>query len=134
MEYFLLCWATTCSVTFVINSFVPGKSPRIFLKSDYSNEITGFGFSGWWRSHVDRDDSSGTFPSGHFGGTFAVALGMFYSNKYIGSFVFLMSILIGLSTLWNRYHYFSDLFVGMLCALFGYFVANLHLLKSKNKY
>ncbi|KAL7717478.1 Inositolphosphotransferase Aur1/Ipt1 domain-containing protein [Entamoeba marina] len=133
MEYLICCWVSTCSLIFLLNVMIPGKSPRLYLKDDYTNEIVGFGFTSWWRSHIDRDDSSGTFPSGHCGETFAVALGIYYSNKPAGLLVFTMTGLIALATLWNRYHYMADLIVGIMCAWFGYFIANLHLLRVKNK-
>ncbi|EAL44518.2 PAP2 superfamily protein [Entamoeba histolytica HM-1:IMSS-B] len=129
MEYLVICWSCTFSLIFLINIIVPGKSPRLYLKSHYTHSIQGFGFSSWWRNHVDRDDSSGTFPSGHCGETLAVAFGIYYSHKTIGKIVFVMTFLICVSTIWNRYHYLSDLIMGILCSLFGYIIANLHLKK-----
>lgn len=134
MEYLLILWSSTFSLIFLFNYLIPGKSPRIYFSSEYQNDIIGFGFTQWWKSHVDRDDSSGTFPSGHCGETFAVAFGIFYSHKTFGKLVFLMAFLITLSTLWNRYHYLTDLLSGILCCFCGYVLANcyLHELNRKN--
>ena len=132
MEYFIILLSTTFSLVFLLNLLVPGKSPRIYLSNEYKNEIEGFGFTSWWKRHVDRDDSSGTFPSGHCGETFAVAFGIYYSHKQLGIIVFIMSFLISISTLWNRYHYVIDLIVGIICSLIGYVIANLYIKQKKN--
>ena len=127
LEYFIICWCVTFCIIFFLNILIPGKSPRIHLSNHYQNKIEGFGFSNWWRNHIDRDDSSGTFPSGHCGETLAVAFGIYYSHKTLGKIVFFMTFLISLSTLINRYHYISDLIAGCLCCLIGYICANLYL-------
>ncbi|ELP83851.1 hypothetical protein EIN_198040 [Entamoeba invadens IP1] len=131
IEYLVMCWTSTFSIIFLINIFVPGKSPRIYLKDEYTTEITGFGFTKYWRGTVDRDDSSGTFPSGHVGETIATAFGIYYSHKTLGKMVFVMGSLIALATAWNRYHYISDLLMGAICAMFGYLMANIHLQRCK---
>lgn len=127
LDYLLVCWATTFLIIFSLNVFFPGKSPRLFLKEEYKTVITGFGFSGWWRKTVSRDDSSGTFPSGHFGETLAVAFGTFYNDRRLGALIFLMTFFIGIATVWNRYHYLVDLLGGGAACLCGYILANIHL-------
>ena len=127
LEYLLICWASTFSIIFLLNAFFPGQSPRLYLKDEYTTAITGFGFAGFWRSHVDRDDSSGTFPSGHFGETLAVAFGIFYTDRRVGSLVFLMTFFIGIATVWNRYHYLVDLLGGAAACMVSYVLANVYL-------
>ena len=105
-----------------INTCVPAISPRIYLKNEYKNEIVYFGINKYI-SKIKDDNSANSFPSGHVGEVFCFVL-PFYMMKYnfIGNIILIISILVCLSTLVLRYHYFFDVFIGISIALISFII------------
>ena len=107
---------------FFINSLVPAVSPRLHLKDEYKNEIVYVGLNKYM-VNIKDDGSANSFPSGHVAETFCLVFPFFGMKRYyIGIFVIIVSLLIGLATVILRYHYFIDVFVGMLNSTLAYLV------------
>lgn len=125
--YFTLSvYIATYIQIFFINVLVPAKSPRIYFKGEYKNEIIYYGLNKFM-TNIKDDDSANSFPSGHVAETFCLVFPFYAMKKYfIGTFVLIVSLLIALATVILRYHYFVDALVGMfnstLAFLICYFI------------
>ena len=105
---------------FFINTLVPAISPRLYLKNEYKNKLIYIGLNKIIGSIKD-DSSANSFPSGHVAETFCLVLPFFVIKKYfIAIFILLDSLLISLATLVLRYHYFSDVLMGMINSLIAF--------------
>lgn len=109
---------TFCAVFFcsyLMFMLYPLEGPRWFLASMYQNEVT---------SPVSRHLAQiviqnaavhgGCMPSSHF--AVALAIGMYvfrFYRKYHWP-VMALVLTLGIGTVWGRYHYISDVFVGGL--------------------
>lgn len=71
----LLCaWFASYLLTWLGNLLFPGVSPRIYLKDFYTHSQDGFGLSYQVTKSIQQFRTFATFPSGHVGETFVVAL------------------------------------------------------------
>eukprot|EP01107_Rhizomastix_libera_P016928 TRINITY_DN741_c0_g1_i1.p1 TRINITY_DN741_c0_g1~~TRINITY_DN741_c0_g1_i1.p1 ORF type:complete len:575 (+),score=212.65 TRINITY_DN741_c0_g1_i1:55-1779(+) len=110
--------ASTYLTVLLINLSLPGKSPRLFLKSEFKHELTGFGLTGLARKVIEQDGTSATFPSGHVAETCSMTIASFWFAPerlaiWLRPFSALSCSLMFLSTLWLRFHYFVDAFSGL---------------------
>ena len=104
----------------IINTIVPAISPRLYLKYEYKNNLLYLGLNKYI-GNIKDDASANSFPSGHVGETFCLFLPFLFMKKYFIAFFILMdSLLISLSTLVLRYHYFSDVLMGMLNSIISF--------------
>lgn len=105
---------------FFINTFVPAISPRLYLKDEYKNELVYIGLNKII-GNIKDDASANSFPSGHVAEIFCLVFPFFVMKRYfIATFILLESLLISLATLVLRYHYFSDVLMGMLNSLISF--------------
>jgi len=128
-------WTFSFMATFLLNTIVPARSPRLHLKNTFVHTLfitkevaegkaQPSAFSQWINRTIHHDDTYGSFPSGHVGETLSVALaakvaGKKYQSKFLtfaGNFVMVISVLMATATLWLRYHYFTDVLVAIIVA------------------
>ena len=130
------CWTFSFMFTFLINTLVPARSPRLHFKDLYQRPLMAAAkasgdvpkppsaFSQWLNRTIHQDNTYGSFPSGHVGETLAVAIsglvvGKRYQNLFVsvfGNVVLAISFVMALATLWLRYHYFSDVLAAIAVA------------------
>jgi len=119
-------WTLSFMVTFLLNTIVPARSPRLFIKDKFTHPVfpKATSFSKGIANTVHRDDTYGSFPSGHVGETLSVALaakaaGKKYQSKFLsvaGNVVLVISFPMAAATLWLRYHYFTDVLIAIVVA------------------
>jgi len=129
-------WTFSFMITFLLNTIVPARSPRLHLKDKFIHPLfvsksstegapaKPSAFSIWLNKTIHQDDTYGSFPSGHVGETLSVAIaakmgGKKYQNKFLnfaGNVVMVISVFMASATLWLRYHYFVDVLVAILVA------------------
>lgn len=126
-EAYMACWIFSFVITFTVNIICPAKSPRIYIKDDYVNPLTGFGLRKLIGGIIHQDDSYGSFPSGHVGETLAVALAAHYIGltPRFSRFCLGITFLVGVATVWLRYHYFVDVLAGVAVAYTALFLSGI---------
>ena len=121
--YLLNIYILTYSQVIFINTLVPSISPRLYLK--YKNSLKFLGLAEFINKTFQDNNSANSFPSGHVAETICVALGFFgLKKKKVGIFLLIMSLLIMLSTLFLRYHYFVDVVMGNIVSFISFFIVN----------
>lgn len=147
------CWTFSFMFTFLLNTLVPARSPRLFLKDKFKHSLLTAkkaadgtpakpsAFNVWLHKTIHQDNTYGSFPSGHVGETLSVAIagkvvGKQYNNKFLsisGDVVMVVSFFMASATLWLRYHYFADVIVAICVASFSMVLAHkLHNLTYAN--
>lgn len=110
----------TYSQIVIINTIIPAVSPRMYLKSEYKNEIIYFGLIKYI-ANIRDDESANSFPSGHVAETISLVLPFYLMKRYFsGTFILIDSLLIALATLVLRYHYFIDVLIALLNSLLSF--------------
>ena len=117
----------TCVFVFFTNTLVPATSPRKHLKHSFTHPLNFSGFGKFLNSKCKDDKSANSFPSGHVAEVLSIGLAYIGMKNYlIGIIVIVCSILIGLATLFLRYHYFCDILMAGLLSYLS-FLINYHL-------
>ena len=128
----------TCTFVFFVNSLVPAKSPRQYLKGQFKHPLTLSGFGKFLNGKCKDNKSANSFPSGHVAEILCIGLAYMASKEYsIGIIVIICSFLIGLATLFLRYHYFCDILMAIIIAFLGFLVNycfGYRKYKNKNNY
>ena len=113
----------TCVFVFSMNTLVPASSPRKHLKGQFIHPLKLTGFAKYLNKKCKDDKSANSFPSGHVAEVFSIGLSFIGMKNYlIGNIVIICSFLIGLATLFLRYHYFCDIFVGILLSSLSFLI------------
>ena len=113
----------TCVFVFFVNTLVPASSPRKFLKGKFIHPLQLSGLSKYLNKKCKDDKSANSFPSGHLAEIFSIGLSYIGMKNYLmGITIIICSILIGLATLFLRYHYFCDLLAAALLAILGFLI------------
>ena len=117
----------TCVFVFFINTLIPASSPRKHLKDKFVHSLDLTGFAKYLNKKCKDDKSANSFPSGHVAEVLSIGLAYIGMKNYlIGITVIVCSILIGLATLFLRYHYFCDILMASLLSYLS-FLINYHL-------
>jgi membrane-associated phospholipid phosphatase len=134
---FLTSWLGAFFLNLTLNLVFPAVSPRIYLKNEYQNQISGFLFCDLLRSSLDyaANNTFGAFPSSHCTLSWIVPILAYRINmKIYTHLTFWSAILISISTLVMRYHYFIDFLVGFIVVFvscwFGGFLTQKEFQKS----
>lgn len=129
----------TCFLVFFTNTLVPASSPRKYLKEKFVHPLNLTGFAKFLNSKCKDENSANSFPSGHVAEILSIGLSYLAMQNYvIGVTVTICSFLIGLATLFLRYHYFCDILMAAIlsCLSFviNYYFGYKKYLNSLNKY
>ncbi len=100
--------------------FWPSEPPRVvFAGQDLPTYYTIFRrFNLWMLGNYGIHTS--VFPSAHVAGAFAAAFGIreaMSEHKWVSRMLLAMAILIGLATVYGRYHYLADATAGLVVAV-----------------
>ena len=125
----LSSWVSGFLISFVLNLLVPAVSPRIYLKDIYTQSLTGiYGFN--FLNNLIKDLASNTFssfPSAHNSFSFIVCIISYKLQLYKYAYLTLfMSILITLSTIVLRYHYFIDIICSVFITYISLWIGGFH--------
>ena len=132
---FLTCWIGGFIFNIMLNLIFPAVSPRIYL--EYQNEIQGYYFCQIIRNnlHSVAENTFGAFPSAHCSLSWIVPILTYRMNMKLYTLIsFSCAILISISTLVMRYHYFIDFIAGFVVVFtscwFGGFLTHKGFIKS----
>jgi len=103
----LYAMAMASALSFAVFLVYPTTLPRASMASD---AVTGQAFAFLYAI----DPATNCFPSLHVALAALAALGVAHESKRLGAIALLWAVLIGLSTLTTRQHYFVDV-IGGLC-------------------
>ena len=113
----------TCVFIFFTNTLVPASSPRKHLKEKFIHPLKLSGFARYLNKKCKDDKSANSFPSGHVAEVLSIGLSYIgMKNYYIGYIVVICSILIGLATLFLRYHYFCDILMAIILSYLSFLI------------
>jgi membrane-associated phospholipid phosphatase len=113
----------TCFFVFLTNTLVPASSPRKYLKEKFVHPLILNGFAKFLNSKCKDDKSANSFPSGHVAEILSIGLSYLGMRNYlIGVIVIICSILIGLATLFLRYHYFCDILMAVILSCLSFVI------------
>ena len=127
----------TCIFVFFTNTLVPASSPRIFLSDKYIHPLELSGFARYLNKKCKDNKSANSFPSGHVAEVLSIGLSYVITKSYLTGYVIIFcSFLIGLATLFLRYHYFCDIVAAVICAVLSlvinyYFGYKIYLKKGR---
>lgn len=122
--YMFSVFNLTYFLVLFINTLIPASSPRVYLKDEYTHPLTLTGLSLYINKTFQDNKSANSFPSGHVAETICFAFSLF-QLKYIKSacLVLFCSLLIAVSTLFLRYHYFVDAFSAIAISIVSFVVS-----------
>lgn len=108
----------TCVFVFFTNTLIPASSPRKHLADKYIHPLELSGFARYLNKKCKDDKSANSFPSGHVAEILSIGLSYVMVKNYImGIVIIFCSFLIGMATLFLRYHYFCDILAAIVCSL-----------------
>jgi len=122
IQMFLTAWLGTFLFNFLLNLAVPAVSPRIYIATDYKNEVRGVFFANLIRRALTSAASNtfSAFPSGHCGLSWLTAyIGYRIGYRQFFRASFAAAITITTATLCLRYHYFVDMLFATVLLGFG---------------
>jgi membrane-associated phospholipid phosphatase len=113
LKNFLSAVCLTFFISYMLFFLYPIEGPRWFFASLYQNDIEGPIFRQLVNIVIHNGAvRGGCMPSSHFGVALVILI---YANKYypqIAKWLLPIVIGLGLGTVWGRFHYISDVFVG----------------------
>ena len=125
----------TCVFVFFVNTLVPATSPRKYLKDEFTHPLKLSGFGTFLNKKCKDERSANSFPSGHVAEI--LSIGLAYNaakNKIAGQLIIFFSVLIAISTLFLRYHYFCDIIMAVFLAFLSFGINYFFGLKRYRKY
>jgi membrane-associated phospholipid phosphatase len=116
-------------LNYLVSFMIPAVSPRVSLADRFKHPLSGYWFSDIIRGTLSKTDEGtyGSFPSGHVALTWVpaiVALKLGYP-KY-GWSCLVAAVLITFSTLYLRYHYFTDVLFAIPLIVFGLYFGGIY--------
>ena len=113
----------TCVFVFFVNTLVPATSPRQYLIGQFKHPLKLSGMGKFLNSKCKDNKSANSFPSGHVAEILCIGFSYIATKEYdIAIIVIICSFLIGLATLFLRYHYFCDILMAIIIAFLGFLI------------
>ena len=123
IKKYLTAAAITYAVSFLIYFLYPIEGPRWHFEGQYLNTIDGYFF----RHLVEMIIAGGAvhggcMPSSHI--AIALVIMMFCLKHYRvwGWILFIINIGLAIGTVWGRFHYVTDVYVGIAIGLGAYYL------------
>ena len=130
IQMFVTAWVSTFVLNHLVNLCFPAMSPRIFIASEFKNELNGIWLLGGLRNAVTKAAANtySAFPSGHCGLSILAAILSFRIGlqKWYSYLVLVTTVLIVLATQVLRYHYFVDFLFSIPLVCFGTWLGGFH--------
>jgi len=118
---FLLTYYTAYTCYFLF----PAVGPRFFLSDQYTVPLQGYFLTDFLRNFIDtlEPNKLDAFPSLHTAILITTMI-LAYKNSKILFYIYIpIGILILISVIYCRYHYFIDVIAGVICSLISYWAA-----------
>lgn len=113
----------TCVFIFFVNTLVPASSPRKHLKEKYIHPLNLSGVGKYLNKKCKDEKSANSFPSGHVAEILSIGLSYLGMKNYqIGIIISICAFLIGMATLFLRYHYFCDILMAILLSFLSFII------------
>jgi membrane-associated phospholipid phosphatase len=123
LKNFLSAVCLTFFISYMLFFLYPIEGPRWFFAGLYQNNIEGPIFRQLVNLVIHNAAvRGGCMPSSHFGVALVILI---YSRKYypkIGKWLLPIVIGLGMGTVWGRFHYISDVFVGGFIGLVSVYI------------
>ena len=126
LKHFLAAASLTYFASFILFFLYPVEGPRWHFAGQYLNQIDGYFFRYLVEAVIDNGAvRGGCMPSSHTG--IAILIMMYCYRHYPLWGKILLPIVIGLSlgTVWGRFHYVSDVYVGAAIAIAAYYIVRI---------
>lgn len=112
---------TACCIMFfssyILFSLYPLEGPRWFLADRYLYPLDGYLFFGLVKYIIDNAAvHGGAMPSSHIGVALVILVYTLRSYRTLGLWLLPIVIGLGIGTVWGRFHYLSDVVVGIILA------------------
>jgi membrane-associated phospholipid phosphatase len=123
VDEFVFVFAVGVLLCYAQFPFWPSEPPRVvFLGQDLPSYETIFRrFNLWMLGNYGIHTS--VFPSAHVAGAFAAAFGAMRAlpeRRWVSRSLLVVASLIGIATVYGRYHYVTDALAGLLVALLAF--------------
>ena len=110
----ILAYIATAITAYIVFLILPTAAPR-------PAAVPGDGILAWClRTLYDFDPPYNCFPSLHVAYSFLAALSAYHAHRAFGVVALLWATLVGISTLFIKQHFVSDVITGALLALAAY--------------
>ena len=123
IKRYLTAAAITYAVSFLIFSLYPVEGPRWYFEGHYLNKIDGYLF----RHLVELVIANGAvrggcMPSSHIAIALVLMLFCFKHYRIWGWVLLPINIGLAIGTVWGRFHYVTDVYVGVAIGLAAYYL------------
>jgi membrane-associated phospholipid phosphatase len=109
----------TFFMSYLLFSLYPVEGPRWFFASDFQNSVSGPLFRPLVEFVIDNGAvRGGAMPSSHVAVALVVMWYCFKHYRLFGWILLLINIGLAAGTVWGRFHYVSDVLVGIAIAVF----------------
>jgi membrane-associated phospholipid phosphatase len=107
-------------MSYVLFTLYPIEGPRWFFVNEFANTIDGPVFRPLTQMVIDNAAfHGGCMPSSHVAVALVVMLAGFKHLRKLGWVLVPVNIGLAIGTVWGRYHYISDMFVGAAIGIFA---------------
>jgi membrane-associated phospholipid phosphatase len=115
--------AVAYGIGYVIAIFFPIESPWFAMAGSWHGELHGGPFTAIinFIEHFGRVRGA-AFPSEHVAGSFAALWGAWRHRRWLFWVMLPLVLCMCVSTVWGRYHYFVDVFGGVVTGTLGYVI------------
>ncbi len=123
IKRYLTAAAITYAVSFLIFSLYPVEGPRWHFEGQYLNKIDGYLF----RHLVEMVIANGAvrggcMPSSHIAIALVIMMFCFKHYRIWGWVLLPINIGLAIGTVWGRFHYVTDVYVGIAIGLAAYYL------------
>ncbi len=113
----------TFFASYLLFSLYPIEGPRYYFAAAFANKISGPIFRPLVELVIDHGAvRGGCMPSSHVGVALAILYYVFKVNRPIGWALVPVNLGLAIGTIWGRFHYVSDVFVGATIALIAIWI------------
>ncbi len=118
IKSFLTAACLTFFLSYILFFLYPIEGPRWHLAGQYVNQIEGPLFRKMVEVVIDNGAvRGGCMPSSHFGVMLVIMMYCFRQYRKAGWTLLPLNIGLAIGTVWGRFHYVSDVFVGGILGL-----------------
>ena len=113
IKSYLTATTLTFFLSYIIFFLYPIEGPRWYFTGQYTHQINGPVFRKLVNLFISKGAiRGGCMPSTHFGIALVILLYCFKYYRKTGWILLPLLIGLGIGTVWGRFHYVSDIFVG----------------------
>lgn len=118
IKSFLTAACLTFFLSYILFFLYPIEGPRWYFANEYMNQVESPLFRGLVEFVMDNGAvRGGCMPSSHFGVALVIMMYCFRHYRKVGWILLPLNIGLAIGTVWGRFHYVSDVFVGGILGL-----------------